>query len=205
MNMKSHTIHIEGLDLAGKSTICRYIQQTRNYQKRNNTLLAENPLQTKTDILRKEGKTDDVVLGRMYYDSLLYDLEHYVPSEEKIIQDSTIILRSIAFHSVLGDKKLAEDFRSLLPQYPRFARSVVLTANDEVRKMRLEGRISRHNDNPEDYLIHSNPKGFHEMEAILFDLVLNEFGGIVVDSSNLEREGEKERLTKLILVVAANE
>ena len=169
--MKSRTIHIEGLDLAGKSTICRYIQQTRNYQKRNNTILAENPLQAKADILRKEGKTDDAVLGRMYYDSLLYDLEHYVLPEEPIIQDSTIILRSIAFHSVFGDKQLAEEFRQLLPRHPRFARSVVLTASDEVRKKRLEGRISRHNDNPEDYLIHSNPKGFHEMETILFELV----------------------------------
>ena len=202
MNMKSRTIHIEGLDLAGKSTICRYIQQSRNFQKRNNTLLADNPLQEKADILRKAGQTDDGVLGRLYYESLLYDLEQYVPSDELIIQDSTIILRSIAFHSVFGDKELAKDFKRLLPRHPRFALSIVLTASDEVRKKRLVGRMSRHKDSPEDHLINANPQGFHEMEGILFGLVQNEFGGIIVDASNLEQEGEKERIAQLILETA---
>lgn len=203
MNNKLQTIHIEGLDLAGKSTICRYIQQAYSYQRRVNSLLLDNPMHREADRLRKLGEIDDAALGRLYYESLLYDLDNYVPPDVPTIQDSTILVRSIAFHSVFGDKGLAEDFRLLMPRHPRFALSVMLTASDDVRKMRLKGRISRHNDNPEDYLIHTNPRGFHEMENIILEIIKHDFGGIVIDSSNLEQDGEKERVAQMILEAAS--
>ena len=195
----SITIHVEGLDLAGKSTICRFIRDSFGFQLRNNILVSDNPTIRETDYLRKNGLMDDASLGRRYYDALKYDLEHYSDGSERIVQDSTIIVRSIAFHSVLGDPDLAESFRQLLPLHPRFTKSVVLVASDEVRLKRLEGRCSRKNDSPEDYLIKSNPDVFHRMENIIIDLVVNRFGGAIIDSSNMEQDGEKDRIARKIL------
>lgn len=195
----SITIHVEGLDLAGKSTICRFIRDSFGFQLRNNILVLDNPTIRETDYLRKNGLMDDESLGKRYYDVLKYDLDHYSEREERVVQDSTIIVRSIAFHSVLGDPALAESFRELLPRHPRFTRSVVLVASDEVRLKRLEGRCSRKHDSPEDYLIKSNPDVFHRMEDIIIDLVVNQFGGSIVDSSEMEQDGAKDRIAQTIL------
>jgi len=193
-------IHIEGLDLAGKSTICRFIRDNCGYRIRNNVLTADNPLIENADHLRKNNLIDDASLGRLYLEALQYDLDHYQEDRNAlIVQDSTIIVRSIAFHSVVGDQELAESFRQLLPRHPHFTHSFVLTASDEVRLERLRGRCSRHHDSPEDHLIRTKPDVFHKMEQIIIDLVVNEFGGTVIDSSAMEREGEKERLAASIL------
>lgn len=195
------TIHIEGLDLAGKSTICRYIEKLGNFSKRNNTLLPPNcnPLHVATEKLRKQDLMPNTDLGWMYYGVLLIDLKEYKNNlSDLMLQDSTIIARSIAYHSVFGDKDLAKKFRELLPEHPKFTFSCLLTASESVRLERLKGRISRNNDNPEDYLIRSNPAGFFKMEEILAEIVQNDFNGIIIDSSNLEQDGEKERIAKFI-------
>ena len=196
------SVHIEGLDLAGKSTMCRYMATLGNFSKRNNTLLPPNCnlLHATADRLRKQDALSIAELGWMYYGALLLDLKEYDKyTSDFILQDSTIIARSIAYHSVFGDKELAERFRELLPEHPVFSFSCLLTASASVRLERLKGRVSRNNDSPEDHLIKSNPEGFYKMEEILADIVVNHFKGIIIDSSNLEQEGEKERIGKLIL------
>ena len=199
--MSSKTIHIEGLDLAGKSTICRLLAVGQNAEKRNNSILptGENTVHQVAERFRKSKGLNDIEIGGLYYGSLLIDLRNYKPSEELVIQDSTLLLRSIAYHSVFGDKALSEKFKELIPVQPRFGFSCLLKASDEVRISRLQGRISRGNDNPEDFLIQKAPQKFHEMEDILENLITEYFGGIVIDSSSLEKEGEKERIVNLIL------
>ena len=197
------TIHIEGLDLAGKSTISKFIAKTQGFELRNNSLLpiGRNPFVIKADQLRKIGAVGNANIGEIYLDALKYDIVEYnnVANGTTIVQDSTIIIRSIAYHTVYGNNELAEEFRALLPMHPRFNVSCLLTASDVVRKMRLRGRISRHNDNPEDYLIYSDPEKFYAMENIIKEIILNEFNGVIIDSSMLEQEGEKERITDMIL------
>lgn len=195
------SIHIEGLDLAGKSTICRYIEKFAPFIKRNNSLLPTNcnPLHTATEKLRKQDLLPGSDLGWLYYGVLLFDLKEYDKhTSDFVLQDSTIIARSIAYHSVFGDKNLVQKFKELLPIHPKFSFSCLLTASSTVRMERLKGRISRNNDNPEDYLIRSNPAGFYKMEEILAEIVEKNFNGIIIDSSNLEQDGEKERISKLI-------
>ena len=68
-----------------------------------------------------------------------------------------------------------------------------------MRLKRLEGRCSRHNDSPEDYLIRRDPDGFHHMERLLIETAALYFGAEVIDSSNLEREGGKDEVINLIL------
>ena len=193
------TIHVEGLDLAGKSTVCRLLSARLGAEHRHNSILRENPVHAQADALRLGKQLEAGPLGWLFYGALLYDLEYYAPPEGPVVQDSTIILRSIAFHETFGDKALAAKFRTLLPRHPRFTRSFVLTASDEVRLKRLEGRRSRHNDGPEDYLICTDPDGFHRMERLLVEMAAEHFGAEVVDSSNLEREGGKDEVVDLIV------
>lgn len=190
------TIHVEGLDLAGKSTVCRVLRDHLGAEMRVNSLLppGANSIHADAERLRKSDAVSSAALGGMYYAALLRDLELYNPPAETVIQDSSLILRSIAFHSVFGDPKLADAFRALLPRHPRFGATVVTMATDEVRLKRLEGRCSRRNDNPEDFLIVRDPAGFHRMEDVLVETAKREFNAIVVDTSFLEREGEKERV-----------
>ena len=195
------TLHIEGLDLAGKSTICRTLRDRWNAEMRTNSILppGTNSIHTEAERLRKADAFPAAPLGGLYYGALLRDLELYRPPTGLVVQDSSIILRSIAFHSVFGDPALADAFRALLPRHPRFGATIVVWASDNVRRMRLEGRCSRHNDNPEDFLIVRDPNGFQRMQDILFETAEREFGATFVDTSFLERDGEKARVADLLL------
>ena len=197
------TIHIEGLDLAGKSTIARLLAQRQGFELHNNSLLPKgyNPFCEQADQLRKTGPIGDVNIGELYLKALEFDLEQYDSyiGDSNIIQDSTILIRSISYHTVYGNYELAKKFRALLPRHPRFCISCFLIASDEVRKMRLRGRVSRHNDNPEDYLIISDPQKFYDMEKIIKELIINDFNGIIIDSSKLEQDNEKTRIVNMIL------
>lgn len=193
------TIHVEGLDLAGKSTTCRLLRDNLNCEMRNNFITLENYIFERANELMFEATLGAGTLGGVYYGALLYDLKNYRIPENFVVQDSTIILRSIAYHTVFGDNALASECRKLLDQHPRFGKSVVLWASDEVRLKRLEGRCSRHNDNPDDFLIVKNPDAFHRMQDVLIDVCQKEFNAEIIDTSFLENEGEKDRVTNYIL------
>ena len=199
--VSASTLHIEGLDLAGKSTVCRLLRDRWGAELRTNSILAPgaNSIHVEAERLRKVDALPIEPLGGLYYAALLRDLELYEPPKGRIVQDSSLILRSIAFHEVFGSRALAAAFRALLPRHPRFGATVVIHASDEVRRKRLEGRCSRHNDNPEDFLIVRNPDGFHRMEDVLVETAVSEFGATLVDTSSLEQEGEKERIVSLLL------
>ena len=195
------TLHIEGLDLAGKSTVCRLLRDRWGAEMRLNSILppGANTIHAEAERLRKSDVLPAEPLGGIYYAALLRDLELYEPPAGRVVQDSSLILRSIAFHEVFGSRALASAFRALLPRHPRFGATVVIQASDEVRRMRLEGRCSRHNDNPEDFLIVRDPDGFHRMEDVLVETAVSEFGATLVDTSSLERDGEKDRIVSVLL------
>lgn len=195
------TLHIEGLDLAGKSTVCRVLRDRWGAEMRVNSILppGANAIHAEAERLRKADALPAAPLGGLYYAAMMRDIELYKPPSGPVVQDSSLILRSIAFHSVFGDPALADAFRAWLPRHPRFGATVVIRASDEVRRKRLEGRCSRHNDNPEDFLIVRDPAGFHCMEDILMETAEREFGATVVDTSFLERDGEKARIADLLL------
>ena len=192
------TIHIEGLDLAGKSTTCRMLTDYLKAEYRHCSLLPDNPIYYFASDLHVKQKVKTETAGGIFLGSVMRDLERYTPPDHPVVQDSTSVLRSIAYHSVIGDPGLADAFRSLLPRYPRFGASFVLWSSHEVRLMRLEGRISRHHDTPEDYFIRDFPDKFNRMQDIIIETAREWFGAEVVDTSKMEQEGEKERLVALL-------
>lgn len=192
------TIYIEGLELAGKSTTCRLLRDFLNAEYRHCSFLRDNPIYNCASAMHIAQKVRNETLGGIFLGSVMRDLERYAPPDHVVVQDSTSVLRSIAYHSVVGDPGLADAFRELLPYCPRFGASFVLWSSAEVRLKRLEGRISRHHDLPKDFLLRDDPRKFDRMQNIIIETAKEFFGAEVVDTSNLEREGEKERLIKYI-------
>lgn len=189
-----NTIYIEGLELAGKSTTCRLLRDYLKAEYRHCSFLSDNPIYECASALHVAQKVRSDTLGGIFLGSVMRDLERYAPPDHFVVQDSTSVLRSIAYHSVAGDPGLADAFRELLPRCPRFGASFVLWSSTEVRLKRLEGRISRHHDLPKDFLVRDDAEKFCRMQDIMIETAKEFFGAEVVDTSNMEQEGEKERL-----------
>jgi thymidylate kinase len=177
-------IHFEGLDLAGKSTVCQLIcQHTQgNWQVRRNALTMNNSIYELADRMRREKAGNEETIGWLYYAALLFDLEQFEQPVGNIIQDSTILLRSLAFHKVRGTPVLVERLEVLLDQHPRFDRSFVLVADHQTRIERLAKKRACELG-PEDFLVRDDPKRFYTMEHQLVDYATRHFDAIVLDTS----------------------
>lgn len=178
---------IEGLDLAGKSTVCRrFAEQSRfEWRIQSNALTGNNPLYQLADRLRKEAAFKAETLGHLYYASLLADLELFCQPQDHVIQDSTVILRSLAYHTVNETPALPSLFEALLARHPKFDHAYVCSASREVRLARLKIR-RKANLGPEDFLVRDDPDRFYAMEECLIDHATKAFGAKVIDTSNLE-------------------
>lgn len=176
-------IHFEGLDLAGKSTVCRLFREHARgeWQVRRNSLIVDNPVYDLADRFRKERKDEEMV-GWLYYAALLLDLEQFEPAADPVIQDSTILLRSLAFHKVRGTPFLVDRLESLIDRHPRFDRSFVLVADHQTRLERLAKRRTQ-NLGPEDLLVRDTPERFYAMERLLVDYATRYFSAVVLDTS----------------------
>ena len=197
--MQNQTIHLEGLDLAGKSTIASLLASNLGAVHRRNSLIEGNLLHQRAEVMRKNKIIDDEALSWVYYACMLIDIERYRSPIMPCIQDSTIILRSLAYNKAKGNHELADVFEEKLSIHPRFSLTVVLSSSNEVRLKRLEGRISRGNDNPEDYIIRNNPKLFNAMNDCLSEYAMRYFNAVIINTSKLEQEGEKEKCVSEIL------
>lgn len=188
----------EGLDLSGKSTLCRALAQAAGWPLRHNSLLpaGESPLYEKARAAHHARSGSDEEIGWMFLDALGDEIARYKESETPVIQDSTILLRSIAFHRSLGNHKLAAAFEELLPAHPKPALAFLCRPSIEVRLKRLEGRISRGNDNPEDYLVRDQPHIFSRMEDEIQALTRSAFEIEPLDTSFLEDLDARQALVR---------
>ncbi|MDR0392323.1 MAG: HD domain-containing protein [Planctomycetaceae bacterium] len=195
-------IHIEGLDLAGKSTVCRRLKERiPDAVHLHNSLVANNPIYEKADNLRKNINVPEELTGMLYYAALRAELDDYVPPPPSysIIQDSTIVLRSVVFHTANGNTELAKRFERLLPEHPKLGASFVLTATREKRLERLKGRISRGNDAPDDFIVRDDYPRFQAMEQHLILLAKQYFNAEVIFTDNLETPNESDNILDTII------
>jgi thymidylate kinase len=188
-------IHLEGLDLAGKTTVCKELQQRLPMAVvYHNTLVQNNHLYEVADSIRKAGKLPDEELGWFYLAALLSELDSYAPRMESRIQDSTILFRSLAFHRAAGRDALAARFEDLALRHPRFDMCFLLTCSRDVRLSRLEGRISRKNAANDDLLIRDDPARFFRMEDILKESTRDFCGIEIIDTGILEDPAARKEL-----------
>jgi len=64
--MQNPTIHLEGLDLAGKSTISSLLASQLSAFHRKNSLITDNLLHQKAELMRKNKTVDDESLSWIY-------------------------------------------------------------------------------------------------------------------------------------------
>lgn len=188
-------ILIEGLDLAGKSTVCRrFVEQARgSWLLRRNSLVENNRVYALADELRRADALPDEPLGWLYLAALRADLAQLgssqPDSDRDLLQDSTILVRSVAHHAARGRTELVQQFIEIVPDLPRFDHAFVCVADRETRLRRLANRRPE-NLGPDDFIVRDDFATFNRMQDQVIDLVTTHFGGVVIDTSGLEN-GER--------------
>lgn len=185
-------VHFEGLDLAGKSTLSKKFRAATGgeWNVQRNRINSVNHIQPLADKIRIEELYDDEVIGTLYYAALLGDIRTFAWPEMPTIQDSTIVLRSFAFHSVARTPRLPSLFKDILDEHPKFDMSVLLTASIDKRKERLKIRMVEHPEvvSKDDTMILSDPNRFLDMEAFIIENAKRVFGSTVVDTTNMTED-----------------
>lgn len=191
MNADFCLLHIEGMDLAGKSSVAEAIKEKccLDWKINNNSLCDKNIIYQFIDDIAKQDLFDDEVYGNLYYVALLADLKKFVLSSN-IIQDSTILLRSINYHTELENINLAKKFEELIEIHPVPNYSFYLTAdiNSRIERLIKRMKLNQKEISKNDYLILQNPEKFKEVDNRLFELSSKYFNSILIDTTNLTIE-----------------
>ncbi|MBD3398555.1 hypothetical protein GF413_05795 [Candidatus Micrarchaeota archaeon] len=197
--VKPMYILFEGLDLAGKSTVCRRFAERfgEKWTIRSNSIIEHNPVFKTVNDLRKKGSLSPETLGNLFYSSLLLDLEWFEAPKTDTIQDSTIILRSLAYHTVNETPLLPDLFQSLLTRHPKFDFAFVCKASRETRLARLLIR-RKENLGPEDFIVRDNYDKFMAMEECLVNHAIKTFNAHIIDTSDLEKEEGLDEVIRIM-------
>lgn len=185
----AYYIHFEGMDLAGKSTATRLLTEGSKepWEVRSNSIDPDNLLFRLADDLRKNQVYSATTMGPLYVAASLADVEHFKPPEVNTIQDSTIIIRSMAWHAINGTPGIIELFTDILPRFRLFDRSFVFTASIKARQQRLEKRIAEAPEtvDVDDLVVINKPERFMAMEAKLVEIAQTGFGALLVDTTDM--------------------
>lgn len=178
-------IHIEGVDLSGKTSVSKAVaaMQPHEWNIRAASLSdAPNPLRKLTDDLCEQGIYGNDTIGLAYAAALKADMDTFVQPEIDTIQESTILLRSLAYHAINGNHAVLRVFEELAPHHPTFDHSFMLTASRDARLARLAGRA--HNTD-HDLLIVRDPGRFFRMEDCIKEYSEGLFGTTTIDTTDM--------------------
>jgi thymidylate kinase len=188
---------VEGLDLAGKSTLSRGLlaRIAPQLALRRNALVLDNPVYLFADDLRRARTVDGAVLGPLYVAALELDLQRVVSDTDRaahVLQDSLVGLRSYCYYAARGDEALAGKFAQMLDdgRHPVFDKAVVLTASIAKRRERLEERrrLAPHEVAEDDLAVEKNPAMFMCMEEILVREAQRRYGALVIDTTEMSQQ-----------------
>lgn len=182
-------LHIEGMDLSGKSTAAKNFANTSEiYWKINDKRLTESNLiyDFAWDLGKKDGH-NSVILGHLYLISLMEDLKNF-RLKTSVIQDSTLLLRSLNYYkTVKVNDELSQAFAKLIPEHPVPNKSFYLTANIDSRRQRLEKIIKKMPKKltSMDMMIIKDPCRFMQIDESLKNLSLEIFNSQIIDTSKM--------------------
>lgn len=187
--IETQYIHFEGMDLAGKTTATENFiaSQEGVWEIRHNSLIHNNPIYLLANELRLSDAYDAEILGNLYIAALMVDIRHFQQPTNNTIQDSTILLRSLAYHTISGTPRISQVLLDIIPQHPKFNASFIFTADLETRLHRLQKRMKYHPDQvaSDDLMVVKNPEKFMAMEACLIDMAKGIFHSVIIDTSRL--------------------
>lgn len=181
-------ILIEGLDLAGKSTLVEGLRahfESRGQKVRvaNGQFCQPNPAaEVARQLVRWDSGFGGMEAGSLFLSTMLWDERHFLsPSEGVHLQDSSW-LRTLAFEQLYGSPVLAQLMEQVGTRLARFDAAVMLTAALPERQRRL--RMRAQND-LHDELASRNPQKFLAIEQRLAELVQSWERGRVLATDGL--------------------
>lgn len=189
MTENAKFVLVEGLDLAGKTSVCNRLvaRLLPCPEHRRNALSEKNALYRASDSLRRADGLDGRYLGHAYLAAAALDMRLFKPPRRLRIQESTIALRSYAHYRARGEDALADGFARILddPSYPKFDAAVVLTASLDERLKRLNKRRGEAPEEiaPDDLAVIRTPELFLRMEEVLIGEARKRFGAVVLDTT----------------------
>ena len=178
-------ILVEGLDLAGKSTLVDGLArrlQARGWKAkvRHGDLCETNPVAKVTrKMMRWDPGFSPAEGAPLFLASHLWDLRNYKPSRDRRavqIQDSCA-LRSLAFERILGCEFYAQRLTEVVEQLPNFDAAYVLTASIKNRKERFAKREK--NDLHDSFML-SDPVRFQRVDSELLRLGVEKCGAKLI-------------------------
>lgn len=186
-------ILVEGLDLAGKSTLIEGM--AAHYRRRGWTvsvahgdLCRDNPVGKVTrDMMRWDPGFTAEEGGPLFLASHLWDLRHFQPPSgprSLHIQDSCA-LRSLAFERVVGRPEYVDRFSDVVSRLPRFDASYVLTARLETRRRRF---AQRQVNDLHDQFMFRDPVLFSRVDSELMHLAVERCGARITDTDERTTE-----------------
>ena len=197
MDKLSH-VHLEGLDLSGKTSVSLKILEKKPVYKRRYTSLLpdikENPHLIRADILNNSPNPNLKILFDLFKDAINYDLDNITEQNHPLVQDSTILIRTLANFSTsnLIDYNMEKNLVNLGERYTKFTKSIVLTCSYKARKERLAKRKKELGKSErlvkDDLLIEDNPDLFFEKERKLIRYSQDIFHSEILDTTNMSIE-----------------
>ena len=204
--MAGRVVLIEGLDLAGKSTLVRNLQAelTRRgipVRVSRNALCPNNPIAPVADALRRDPGAGLLETGALFLASHLWDARNFEPPPEGAIhiQDSCW-LRTLAYHTFHGTPRIPELLRVAAPSFPRFDAAVFLTADLAERQRRLGQREREHpgSNDANDHMVIEDPDGYLGLERALEELVARYAGAMTLQTSCLTEKALLRRILGIL-------
>ncbi len=184
----SRYIHIEGVDLSGKSSTTKAVieQQQSEWAVQDRIITPhKNPLRDLADRLSDEDVYSSDAVGIAYAAALRADLDLFEYPTIDTIQESTLLLRSLAYHAINNNRSTLRLFEDMAPLHPKFDRSYLLTASREERLNRLARRAI---NSTNDLLIVRDPKRFKKMEDSIIDYAKDLFNTQIIDTASMSAE-----------------
>lgn len=186
-------IYIEGMDLSGKTTLANNLSSRLKGEWiiQSNALTKNNTVWTLADSARKNQSLDEDIIGYLYSIAMMVDVRNFnLTRYGNLIQDSTIAIRSLAYHSVLRTPTLPEQLKRSVSRIPAPDLTIYLMADIKTRINRLR---QREIDNPEevapdDLMVINNPERFTKMEKMLLKFTTRYFSPIIIDTSFMTKD-----------------
>lgn len=194
---KGYFVLVEGLDLAGKSTLASFLKE-KLMQHFDVVSYSRNALTEGNDFAvfaDRQRKNPEITLSEtcpLFIAAHLCDVIQFKsPRRNEIhLQDSSWF-RTLAFNKVRNNENFLPLLDRVANLQPKFDLVLYLTASIEVRKKRVNQReIEKVMENDHsDYLVYSNPELFNKNDEILLLTVQNYCDNVeIIDTSELSQE-----------------
>lgn len=184
---------IEGLDLAGKSTLVDGLYRrlrSENWEVRvcHGDLCSENPVAAVTRQMMRWDEGFSAAEGApLFLASHLWDQRNFrrLPDERSVHLQDSCALRSLAFEKVVGDPFFVQKLNEVVKELPNFDAAYVLTTSLKSRKERL---AQREGNDLHDHFMLSDPVRFSRIDSELLRLSAARFGAKLISTDEWSKE-----------------